>query len=34
MFLAESTGIITFNFLFKEEEEEIYKLPENEGKKK
>ena len=34
MFLAESTGIITFNLLFNEEEEEIFKLPENEGKKK
>ena len=33
MFLAESTGIITFNLLFKEEEKEIFKLPQNEGKK-
>ena len=34
IFLAKSTGIITFNLLFNEEEEEIFKLPENEGKKK
>ena len=32
MFLAESTGIITFNLFFKEEEKKIFELPENIGK--
>ncbi len=32
MFLAESTGIITFNLFFKEEEKKIFELPKNIGK--